>query len=52
MLSGHSVGTHQESVLTRNSSRNTRLQSSKLDEPLWTDRGLKSRIGVRELIST
>ena len=38
--------------LTRNSSGNTRSQSSQLAEPLWTDSGLKSGIGVRELIST
>ena len=35
--------------LTRNSSGNTRLQSSQLAEPLWTDRGLKSGLSVREL---
>ena len=38
--------------LTRNSSRNTRPQSSQLAEPLWTDPSLKSGISVRELIST
>ena len=38
--------------LTRNSSGNTRLQSSQLAEPLWTDPGLKSGISVCELIST
>ena len=38
--------------LTRNSSGNTRQQSSKLAEPLWTDPGAKSGISVRELIST
>ena len=37
---------------TRNSSGNTRLQSSHLAEPLWTDSGLKSGIRLRELIST
>ena len=37
--------------LTRNSSGNTRSQSSQLAEPLWTDPGLKSGISVRELIS-
>ena len=36
----------------RNSSGNTRSQSSKLAEPLWTDRGLKSGTSLRELIST
>ena len=38
--------------LTRNSSRNTRPQSSQLAEPLWTDRGIKSGISVSGLIST
>ena len=38
--------------LTRNSSGNTRSQSSQLAEPLWTDPGLKSGISVRKLIST
>ena len=38
--------------LTRNSSENTRSQSSQLAEPLWTDPGLKSGISVRKLIST
>ena len=37
--------------LTRNSSGNTRSQSSQLVEPLWTDPGLKSGISVRDLIS-
>ena len=37
--------------LTRNSSGNTRSQSSQLAEPLWTDPGLKSGIRSRELIS-
>ena len=37
--------------LIRNSSGNTRLQSSQLAEPLWTDPGLKNGISVRELIS-
>ena len=41
-----------ENQLTRNSSGNTRPQSSQLTEPLWTDPGLKSEISVRELIST
>ena len=35
----------------RNLSGNIRLQSSQLVEPLWTDRGIKSGISVRELIS-
>ena len=38
--------------LTRNSSGNTRSQSSQLAEPLWTDPGLMSGISLRELIST
>ena len=38
--------------LTRNSPGNTRLQSSQLAEPLWPDRGLKSVITLRKLIST
>ena len=38
--------------LTRNSSRNTRSQSSQLAEPLWTYPGLKSQISLRNLIST
>ena len=37
---------------TRNSSGNTRPQSSQLSEPLWTDLGLTSGTSVRELIST
>ena len=37
--------------LTRNSSGNTRPQSSQFAEPLWTDPGFKSGTGVRELIS-
>ena len=38
--------------LTRNSSGNTRLKSSQLAEPLWTDPGLQSGISLCELIST
>ena len=38
--------------ITCNSSGSTWSQSSKLAEPLWTDPRLKSRISVRELIST
>ena len=38
--------------LKRNLSWNIRPQSSQLAEPLWTDPGIKSGIGVRELIST
>ena len=36
--------------LTRTSSGNTRLQSSQLAEPLWTNPGPKSGISLRELI--
>ena len=45
-------GNLSENELTCNSSGNTRLQSSQLTEPLWTDPGLKSGISLRELIST
>ena len=38
--------------LTRNSSVNTRSQSSQLAEPLWTDPGIKRGIIVCEPIST
>ena len=38
--------------LTRNSSGNTRSQSSQLAEPLWTDPCVKSGISLRELIPT
>ena len=51
-LSGHTVQTYQENELTRNSSGNTRSQSSQLAELLWTDPVLKSEISVRVLIST
>ena len=52
-LCRHFVETYQETISNkRNSSRNTRPQSSKLAEPLWTDPGLKNGLGVRELIST
>ena len=37
--------------LTRNSSGDTRPQSSQLAEPLWTDFGLQSWISLRGLIS-
>ena len=37
--------------LTRNSSGNTRPESSQLAQPLWTDPDLKNGISVRELIS-
>ena len=45
-------GNLSENELTRNSSGNTRSQSSQLAEPLWTDPVLKSGISVRELIPT
>ena len=51
MLSRYSVGTCQGNELTRNLSGNRRPQLSKLAEPLWTNSGLKSEIGMRELIS-
>ena len=38
--------------LTRNSSGNTKSQSSQLAEPLWTDPGLNRGISARKLIST
>ena len=43
---------YQANKLTRNSSGKTRPQSSPLTEPLWTDSGLLSGIGMRNLIST
>ena len=46
------MGTLSGNKLTRNSSGNTKPQSSQLAEPLWTDPGLKSGISVCELIST
>ena len=51
-LSRHSVGTLSGNELTCNSSGNTRSQSFQLAEPLWTNSGVKSGIGVRKLIST
>ena len=47
-----SCGNLSGNELTRNSSGNTRPQSTHLAEPLWTDPGLKSGISVRDLIST
>ena len=47
MLFGNSVGTYQGNKFTRNSSENTRPQSSQLAKPLWTDLGLKSGNSVR-----
>ena len=46
MLSMHSVATYQEHKLTLSSSGNVQPQSSQLAEALWTNRGLKSWIGV------
>ena len=46
------VGTLPGNELTRNSSGNTRSQSSQLAEPLWTNPGVKSGISVRKLIPT
>ena len=48
----HSEGTYQETSSQRNSSGNTRPQSSQPAEPLWIDPRLKIEISVRELIST
>ena len=45
-------GNLSRNELTRNSSGNTRSQSSQLAEPLWTAPSLKSGISLRELIST
>ena len=45
-------GNLSRNEFTRNSSGNTRSQSSQLAKPLWTDPGLKSGMSVRELIST
>ena len=45
-------GNLSKNELTRNSSGITRLQSSQLAEPLWTDPGQKSGISLHELIST
>ena len=45
-------GSLSRNELTRNSSGNTRLQSSQLAEPLWTNPGLQSKISLRGLIST
>ena len=50
--SRHGVGTYQGKELTRNSSGNTRPQSSQLAVPLWTDSDVKSGVSVSELIST
>ena len=45
-------GNLSENDLTRNSSGNTRLQSSQLAEPLWTDSVLSHESSVLSLIST
>ena len=50
-LSRQSVGTFQKMSSHANSSGNTWLQLSQLDEPLWMDPALKSGISVRELLS-
>ena len=46
MLFRHSAGTYQGNELTRNLSGNIQPKSSQLAEPLWTDPGLKSGIGM------
>ena len=51
LLSRHGVGTYQGKELTRNSSGNTRPQSSQLAVPPWTDPGIKTEISVRNLHS-
>ena len=51
-LPRHSVGILSRNLVTRNSSGNTRSQSSQLPEPLWTNPGIKSGITVCKLIST
>ena len=50
-LSRRSVGTYQETN-SHATHQGTIGQSSQLAEPTWTDPGLKSGIGARELIST
>ena len=50
-LSGHSVGSYPKMSSHATLSWNSRPQSSKLAEPLWTDPGIKSGISVRELNS-
>ena len=47
----HSVGTYQENELTCSSRGNSCPQSSQLAEPLWTDPGLQSEIGMCKQIS-
>ena len=50
MLSRHSVGIYQGNKLMHNSSGNAWPQLFQLTEPLWTDPGLKSWMGMCELI--
>ena len=45
------MGTYQGNELTCNWSGNAQPQLCQLPEPLWTDPGLKSGVGVHELIS-
>ena len=52
MLYKPSVETYQGNELTCKWSGNALPQSSQLVYPLWTDPGIKSGTGVRELIST
>ena len=47
MPSRPSVGTFQGNESTGNSSVNTRLQSSQLDDPLWSDPGLRSGLSAQ-----
>ena len=51
MLTKYSVGTYQGDKPTHNH-QGAPSQLSQLAEPLWTDPGLNSGIGVHELIST
>ena len=51
MLTKYSVGTYQGDKPTHNH-QGAPSQLSQLAEPLWTDPGLNSGIGGRELIST
>ena len=52
LLSRHSVGTYQEMSSHATHQGTFPSQSSELDELLWTDPGLESKISVRKLIST
>ena len=51
MLSRHSVGAYQGNELTHDLSGNAYFQSQ-FAEQLWTGPGLKSGMGMHELIST